>query len=128
MSLVKQPTAPCMMNFFFHASLFEEKKQEMLSMCPRAKISKGRSLMAGGKEKKITEEEQVGFAAGHQFGLVIDRYDEIRLCDLVVIVFESIASQPRPCRLTTYLGRQLASYLGCCLLCFCCATVQYSTD
>jgi hypothetical protein len=36
----------------------------------------------------------MGFAAGHQFGLVIDRYHEIRLCDLVVIVLESRASQP----------------------------------
>jgi hypothetical protein len=45
-----------MINFFFHASLFEGKNQEMLSMCPRAKINKGRSLMAGMvRKKKITE-------------------------------------------------------------------------
>jgi hypothetical protein len=55
--LVKQPTAPCMIHFFFHASLFEEKNQEMLLMCPRAKINKGRSLMAGMvRKKKITEQ------------------------------------------------------------------------
>jgi hypothetical protein len=46
-----------MIHFFFHASLFEEKNQEMLLMCPRAKINKGRSLMAGMvRKKKITEQ------------------------------------------------------------------------
>jgi len=54
---------------------------------------------------------RMGFAAGHQFGLVIDRYHEIRLCDLVVIVLESRASQPRACRVTSNLGRQLARLL-----------------